>query len=138
MTRWASASASRYNQIDHSPPALAFRQNRTPFVSGGAINIRCDRGKRGVGVIKRIMTFMGEVRQEAGWRAVPPLRKVAAVAVIDNPLAGRYEPDLAPLTEASIAIGREISAAAVALLGGKPESYGKAALIGRASCRERV
>src|SRR5436305_9993003 len=130
MTRRASASASRYNQIDHSSPALAFRQNRTPFVSGGAINIRCGRGKRGVGVIKRIMTFMGEVRQEAGWRAVPPLRKVAAVAVIDNPFAGRYEPDLAPLTEASIAIGREISAAAVALLGGKPESYGKAALIG--------
>jgi len=83
-----------------------------------------------VGVIKRILTFVDEVRQEAGKPAQPPLRKVAAIAVIDNPFAGRYEPNLAPLTDASVAIGAEISAAAVALLGGMPESYGKAALIG--------
>ncbi len=81
-------------------------------------------------IIKRVLTFVDEVRQEAGQRTDPPLRKVAAMAVIDNPFAGRYEPDLGPLTDASVAIGREISSAAVALLGGKPESYGKAALIG--------
>ena len=81
-------------------------------------------------IIKRVLTFVDEIRQEAGQKTDPPLRKVAAVAVIDNPFAGRYEPDLRPLTDASLAIGREISAAAVALLGSKPESYGKAALIG--------
>jgi hypothetical protein len=82
-------------------------------------------------IIKRVLTFVDEIRQEAGQRTDPPLRKVAAVAVIDNPFAGRYEPDLSPLTDASLAIGREISSAAVALLGPhKPESYGKAALIG--------
>jgi hypothetical protein len=86
-------------------------------------------GENGV-IIKRLLTFVDEVRHEAGQRAEPPLRKVAAVAVIDNPFAGRYEPDLGPLTDASTAIGREISLAAVAMLGGKPESYGKAALIG--------
>lgn len=82
-------------------------------------------------IIKRILTFLDEVRQEAGQRIEPPLRKVAAVAVLDNPFAGRYEPNLSPLTDASLEIGREISAVAVALLGAhKPESYGKGALIG--------
>jgi hypothetical protein len=81
-------------------------------------------------IIRRILTFMDEVRQEAGQMTEPPLRKVAAVAVIGNPFAGRYEANLAPLTDSSLALGREISAAAVALLGSAPESYGKAALIG--------
>jgi len=87
-------------------------------------------GNNGV-IIKRLLTFVDEVRQEAGQRVEPPLRKVAAVAVIDNPFGGRYEPDLQPLTEASVAIGKELGAAAVTLLSPyRPESYGKAALIG--------
>ena len=80
--------------------------------------------------IKRVLTFMDEVRTEAGQRVDPPLRKVAVVAVIDNPFAGRFAPDLAPLTDASAGIGRHICGLAVALLGQTPESYGKAAVIG--------
>ena len=44
--------------------------------------------------IKRTLTFIDEVRLEAGQRIDPPLRKVAVVAVIDNPFAGRFERDL--------------------------------------------
>jgi hypothetical protein len=80
--------------------------------------------------IKRMLTFSDEVHSEVGQPVAPPLRKVAAVAVIDNPYAGRFEPDLAPLTDASAAIGRRICAIAIALLGVPAESYGKAALIG--------
>ena len=80
--------------------------------------------------IKRVLTFADEMRSEAGQRVTPPLRKVAAVAVIDNPFAGRFEKDLTPLTDASLDIGRHICAIAIALLGVPPESYGKAALIG--------
>jgi hypothetical protein len=80
--------------------------------------------------IKRVLTFMDEVRTGAGQRIDPPLRKVAVVAVIDNPFAGRFEPDLKPLTDASDAIGRHICSLAVSLLGQQPESYGKAAVIG--------
>ena len=81
--------------------------------------------------IKRTLTFVDEVAQEAGQRVEPVLRKVAVAAVIDNPFAGRFEPDLSPLTEASAAIGRHISALAMALLAPhRPASYGKAALIG--------
>jgi hypothetical protein len=78
--------------------------------------------------IKRVLTFTDEVRTEAGQRVVPPLRKVAAVAVIDNPFAGRFERDLSSLTDASAEIGRHICA--IGLFGALAESYGKAALTG--------
>ena len=81
--------------------------------------------------IKRTLTFFDEVGTEAGQPINPPLRKVAVVAVIDNPFAGRFERDLSPLTKASEDIGRTICRIAVALLAPhKPESYGKAAIIG--------
>ena len=80
--------------------------------------------------IKRVLTFADEVRTEAGQQVAPPLRKVAAVAVLDNPFAGRFEQDLKSLTDASAEIGRHICAIAMALLAAPAESYGKAALIG--------
>jgi hypothetical protein len=87
--------------------------------------------------IRKILTFVDEARSESGEPAQPPLRKVAAVAVVRNPFAGKFVGDLAELTQASAAIGREISAMAVALL--KPyavESYGKGAIIGLAGEQE--
>ncbi len=81
--------------------------------------------------IQRILTFFDEIRNAAGHHAEPPLRKSAAVAIVQNPFAGRYVEDLSPLVTASEAVGREICAIAVALLAPyKPVSYGKAALIG--------
>jgi hypothetical protein len=96
------------------------------------------RGSEGVIVeIKRILTFIDEVRHEAGRAVTPVLRKVAVVAVVDNPFAGRFEPDLAPLVKASEGIGHTICALAVALLGPHaPESYGKAAIVGLAGEQE--
>ena len=87
--------------------------------------------------IKRILSFVDEVRSESGRRTEPPLRKSAVVAIVQNPFAGRYVEDLSPLTAASEAIGREISAIAVRLLAPyKPVSYGKAAVIGLAGEQE--
>jgi hypothetical protein len=81
--------------------------------------------------IKRTLTFIEEIAQEAGHRVDPPLRKIAVAAIMDNPFAGRFERDLKPLTDASVAIGERICGLAVALLAPhKPESYGKAAVIG--------
>ena len=81
--------------------------------------------------IKRTLTFVDEVAHEAGQRVDPVLRKVAVVAVLDNPFAGRFEPDLSSLTDASAAVGRHISGLAMALLAPyKPASYGKAGLVG--------
>jgi hypothetical protein len=81
--------------------------------------------------IKRLLTFLDEVRSADGRDVVPPLRKAAAVAIIDNPFAGRFVEDLSPLTRASEAIGREICAIAVRLLApDQAVSYGKAAVVG--------
>ncbi len=87
--------------------------------------------------IKRILTFVDEVSREAGRAVTPPLRKVAVIAVVDNPFAGRFESDLAPLVKASEGIGRKICELAVALLKPHaPESYGKAAIVGTAGEQE--
>jgi len=81
--------------------------------------------------IKRTLTFFDETVSEAGQRVDPPLRKVAVVAIIDNPFAGRFERDLSALTKASEGIGRTICKLGVSMLAPyKPESYGKAAIIG--------
>lgn len=87
--------------------------------------------------LRKMITSMEEIRSEAGREAVPPLRKVAVVAVLTNPYAGRYEQNLQPLIDASAEIGRTIGKAAVeALQPFKPESYGKGAVIGLAGEQE--
>jgi hypothetical protein len=81
--------------------------------------------------IKRTLTFIEEIAEEAGQRVDPPLRKVAVTAIIDNPFAGRFERDLKPLTDASAGIGRTICTLAISMLAPhKAQSYGKAAIIG--------
>src|SRR5262245_19437886 len=81
--------------------------------------------------IKRTLTFIEEIAEEAGQRADPPLRKIVVAAIIDNPFAGRFERDLKPLTDASAGIGRTICSLAISMLAPhKAQSYGKAAIIG--------
>jgi Amino acid synthesis len=81
--------------------------------------------------IKRTLAFIDDVMIDAGQAVTPSLRKVAVVAVLDNPFAGKFERDLSQLTDASEEIGRKICAMAVALLSPpRPESYGKAAVVG--------
>ena len=81
--------------------------------------------------IKRTLAFVDEIAVEAGQGVSPPLRKVAVVAILDNPFAGKFEKDLSSLTKASEEIGRQMSAMAMALMSPhKPESYGKGAIIG--------
>ena len=82
--------------------------------------------------IRRLYTSVEETFSEMGQSRDEPLRKVAVVAVVKNPHAGRgYVEDLSDLTEASTAIGEKIAATAAAQM--EPytvDSYGKAALIG--------
>ncbi|RFB81195.1 amino acid synthesis family protein [Methylovirgula sp. 4M-Z18] len=83
--------------------------------------------------IRKIVTFVEETHSEMGQAIVPPTRRAAAVAVIENPFAGRYEADLSPLIDMSEELGALLAARAVAALGiegAKAESYGKAAAVG--------
>lgn len=68
-----------------------------------------------------------------------PLRKVAACAIVENPLAGQgYVEDLTPLVTGSRALGHELGRQAGALLGSPVESYGKAAIVGIAGEQEHA
>jgi hypothetical protein len=83
--------------------------------------------------IRKLLTFVDETLTEAGRPVDPPVRRAAALAVIENPFAGRYEEDLSVLIEAGVELGELLSQRAVAALGVPGEacqSYGKAALVG--------
>ncbi|MDF1722027.1 MAG: amino acid synthesis family protein [Minwuia sp.] len=83
--------------------------------------------------IRKIAIFVEEIHQEMGQPISPPTRKAAAVAVIVNPLAGRYQEDLEPLMVIGEELGGLLGDRCVAALGISPaqaESYGKAALVG--------
>jgi hypothetical protein len=89
--------------------------------------------------IRKIVTFTEEIFSEAGQLADPPLRKVAVVAVLKNPFAGRYVEDLAPLTKASLELGQRITSLGVSAMGGLAvQSYGKAGLVGLAGEQEHA
>lgn len=81
--------------------------------------------------VRKVVVVVDETRLVAGRPGQTPLRRVAAMAVIRNPLAGAgYVEDLAPLVEPSAALGTELGAQALAALGAGVESYGKAAICG--------
>lgn len=84
-------------------------------------------------MIRKIVTVIEETHREAGEDVRPATRKAAAVAVVDNPYAGRHAPDLAELVELGDMLGGLLGArarAALGLLPGEPHSYGKAAIVG--------
>jgi hypothetical protein len=83
--------------------------------------------------IRKIVTVVEETLREGGVDVTPPTRRAAAVAVIENPFAGRYVEDLAPLVAIGEELGRLLAERAVAALGIKgsdAQSYGKAAAVG--------
>jgi hypothetical protein len=84
-------------------------------------------------VIRKIVTVVEETRAEMGRPVDPPTRRAAAVAVIENPFAGRYVEDLSDLIAVGEALGGLLADRAVAALGipgDAAQSYGKAALVG--------
>jgi len=83
--------------------------------------------------IRKIAIFIEEIHREMGQTISPPTRKAAAVAVIANPLAGKYREDLEPLMVIGEELGGLLGDRCVAALGIAPaqaQSYGKAALVG--------
>lgn len=83
--------------------------------------------------IRKLVIQVDETHKEMGKDITPPTRRAVAIAVIENPYAGRYSENLDEL----IAIGEELGALlgqkAVKALGiepGQAQSYGKAAIVG--------
>ncbi|MFO1058715.1 MAG: amino acid synthesis family protein [Dongiaceae bacterium] len=85
--------------------------------------------------IRKYLTTVEEIFHEGGPKPSRPLRRAAVCAVIRNPYAGRYEPDILPLMEALKPLGLEMARRLVAALGGDAkavEGYGKGAIVGAA------
>src|SRR6202049_652490 len=83
--------------------------------------------------IRKIATFVEETRTERGRTTDPATRRAAAVAVIENPYAGKYVEDLSELMAIGEELGELLTLRAVAALGiaaTSVESYGKAAAVG--------
>ncbi len=83
--------------------------------------------------IRKLVVVVEETRKEMGRTIDPPTRRAAAVAVIENPFAGRYVEDLEELMEIGAELGGLLGEKCVSALGvapGETESYGKAAMVG--------
>ena len=89
--------------------------------------------------IRRRFTIVEERAIEAGRAADTPLRKVAAVCVLENPYAGKYVEDLSELIEASRGLGKTIGEQALAALSPfQVQSYGKGGLVGTSGEQEHA
>jgi hypothetical protein len=85
--------------------------------------------------LRKRVVVVEEIFHEGGPAAEVPLRRAAALAVIHNPFAGRYVPDIAGFMETLNPLGLEMAKALVASLGGDAKSiegYGKGAIVGQA------
>jgi hypothetical protein len=83
--------------------------------------------------IRKIMTVVDETLTEQGQAVSPPIRRAAAIAVIANPFAGKFQEDLSELIDIGEELGQLLAERAVAALGvsgSNVESYGKAAAVG--------
>jgi hypothetical protein len=89
--------------------------------------------------VRRTYAMTEERHEEAGRKAAQPLRRVAAIAVVENPYAGRYVEDLKPMIEGSVALGRTLADVALRAFGQHEiQSYGKGGIVGLAGEQEHA
>jgi hypothetical protein len=79
---------------------------------------------------RKVFFIQETVFAEMGSPAPRPVTRVAAVAVIANPFAGRFVEDLSPLFDLGLQLGEELMPRAAALLAAPALVYGKAAIVG--------
>jgi hypothetical protein len=87
----------------------------------------------GLAKIRKMVTIVEDTLEEGGQEILPPTRRAAAIAVIENPFAGIYHDDLETLMAIGEELGSLLGDKCVAALGVTPQavqSYGKAALVG--------
>jgi hypothetical protein len=82
--------------------------------------------------IRKYKLEVEECWHEGGPRLTTPLRVAVAMAVVKNPYAGRYQPNLLPFMQELRELGADLSARLIGALGGAAlvQAYGKGALVG--------
>lgn len=85
--------------------------------------------------VRKFVTTVEEIFHEFGPRPAVPLKMGAIAAVIKNPYAGRYEPNIMPMMDALKPLGLEMSKRLIIALGGDAKAvqgFGKGAIVGTA------
>jgi hypothetical protein len=82
------------------------------------------------GKIRKLLTLVEDVQVETGIDVDPPQRKVAVLAVVKNPYAGRYSTDLSEILDFSRELGELLGKRLVEAMGAPVQSYGKSAISG--------
>lgn len=80
--------------------------------------------------VRKTLLIRETIEADCFGKPCAPIVRVAALAVVRNPLAGRFVDDLTPLFDMGGALGERLMEEAVEMLVGTPVSYGKAALVG--------
>lgn len=83
-------------------------------------------------ILRKISTSVEEIYHEGGPVSEIPLRRAAAIAVIQNPFAGRFEPDIQGFIDDLRPLGLQMATMLVEAIGGADlvEGYGKGAIVG--------
>jgi hypothetical protein len=83
--------------------------------------------------IREVFTQVEETFHEFGPPQQAPRKRGAVCAVLTNPFAGRYEPNILPMMEALNPVGIEMTRRLLAAMAVSPEQiegYGKGAIVG--------
>jgi Amino acid synthesis len=86
-------------------------------------------------VVRKKLTCVEEIFHEGGPITDTPLRRAATLAVIRNPFAGSYVPNIEAFMDDLKPLGLQMARELVKALGGDPkavEAYGKGAIVGSA------
>jgi hypothetical protein len=85
-------------------------------------------------ILRKKISCIEEILHEGGPAPDVPLRRASVLAVIKNPFAGRYEPDIQWFMEPLKPLGLEMAQMLIDMLGGADQvsGYGKGAIIGAA------
>jgi hypothetical protein len=85
--------------------------------------------------IRKRVVIVEEIFHEGGPAVEKPLRRAAALAVIHNPFAGKYVPEISSFMDDLNPLGLNMARSLITALGGDPkviEGYGKGAIVGQA------
>ncbi|MCW3781616.1 amino acid synthesis family protein [Defluviimonas salinarum] len=82
--------------------------------------------------LRKLSLITDEIHHDGGADAATPRRRAAVLAVVSNPFAGRFEPDLQPAMEDLKPLALMMGERLIAALGGAEgiDAYGKGALVG--------
>lgn len=85
-------------------------------------------------ILRKTILSIEEIFHEGGPPSETPLRRAAALAIIENPFAGKYVEDIQPFMEDLKPLGLKMAQRLVDALGGaeKIEGYGKGTIVGEA------